>query len=90
MSSNERVPTRDYKVSITGSINHVCALFPAIINFTRALYVRGGVMRCSRACKTETPFLSDLLVDDDDNDDNDRYHMHRKQAFNEAIECEGE
>lgn len=33
--------------------------------------------------------MSGLLVDDDDNDD-DRYHVHRKHAFNEAIECEGQ
>lgn len=55
-----------------------------------ALYVHDGACNaCSRACKTETPFLSGLPVDDDDSDD-DRYHVHRKHVFNEAIECEGE
>lgn len=43
------------------------------------LYFFSGAFNAhSRACKTETLFLSALLVDDDDDD---RYHVHRKHAF---------
>lgn len=66
----------------------VSALFIVIINFMSALYVSDGAYDArSRARKTGSPFLSAVLVD---NDDSDRYHVHRKHAFNGAIVCKGE
>lgn len=56
--------------------------FEVIINFTCAFFPRvcdGAFNTRSRACKTETPFLSVLL--DDDDDDDDRCHVYRKHAF---------
>lgn len=84
--NKRKIPTRYCKIFITDSVHIAKARYALFSNNKLYLCFYGAFNARSRACKTETLCFSALL---DDDDDNDRYHVHRKHAF-KPIECKGE